>query len=351
MATGEPILQKLERIVWLDGHESWGQTSRLPLRDDEGKIFGTFGITEDVTEHQRMTEDLERTRRDLVNTSRRAGMAEVATGVLHNVGNVLTSLNVSANVIGIGLRYSKGESLGKVADLLRDHARSPEVVRHDPKSHRVIEYVETLAQHMVEERERLLNELIGLQQNIDHIKEIVTMQQAYATTMGVVEPLDPAALVEDSLRMNAGALIRHSVAVVREFHPVPRIRGEKGKVLQILVNLIRNAKYAVDDGGSAEKTITIRIIPGAPGRVQIVVQDNGIGIPPENMELIFQHGFTTRTKGHGFGLHSARQAATELRGTLTASSDGIGTGAAFTLDLPVADDASDGEQPEDLAGS
>lgn len=167
------------------------------------------------------------------------------------------------------------------------------------------------------------------------------MQQAYATMIGVIEPMDPVTLMEDALRMNADALARHEVKVVRDFAPVPPVLGERAKVLQILVNLIRNAKYAVDDSGRTDKIIRIRVEPGAPGRVRLIVADNGIGITPENLPKIFQHGFTTRAAGgHGFGLHSARRSATELKGTLTAESDGPGQGARFTLDLPVAEPAA-----------
>jgi signal transduction histidine kinase len=143
--------------------------------------------------------------------------------------------------------------------------------------------------------------------------------------------------MEDSLRMNAGALVRHDVRVVRDFTPVSLLHGERGKVLQILVNLIRNAKYAADEGGSTDKVITLRIAPGAPGRVCLSVQDNGIGIPPENLTRIFAHGFTTRKEGHGFGLHSSANAATEMKGTLSVHSAGLGHGATFTLDLPAHD--------------
>lgn len=341
MATGERSIGALSSFQWLDGKEGWVQTSRAPLRDNAGDIIGTIGISYDLTEQQRLSVELEKTRRDLMDTSRLAGMAEVATGVLHNVGNVLTSLNVSASVIATALRYSKVDSLTRLSALLDEHAADiGNFITLDPKGRRVPEFIESLSQHMVEQRDRLLNEITGLQQNIDHIKEIITMQQSYATTAGVVESLDPIGLVEDSIRMNTGALIRHSVSVIREFHPVPRIRAEKAKVLQILVNLIRNAKYAVDDGGSADKIITVRVEPGGPGRVRIVVNDNGIGISPDNMSRLFQHGFTTRSNGHGFGLHSARRAAGEMQGVLTAHSDGIGTGATFTLELPVADDSA-----------
>ena len=116
---------------------------------------------------------------------------------------------------------------------------------------------------------------------------------------------------------------------------MPPITVDRHKVLQILVNLIRNAKYACDDSGHPDKVITLRIESGVPG-VRISVIDNGIGIPSENMGRIFNHGFTTRESGHGFGLHSAALAAQELGGCLRAESDGPGRGAMFVLDLPLA---------------
>jgi C4-dicarboxylate-specific signal transduction histidine kinase len=218
---------------------------------------------------------------------------------------------------------------------LRDHeADLGHYLTADPKGRRVPEFMASLAAHATGERDRLLAEVGSLQKNVDHIREIVVMQQAYATMVGVVESLDPVVMMEDSLRMNAGALVRHGARVVRDFQPTPYLLAERGKVLQILVNLIRNAKYAADDGGAADKIITLRITPGAPGRVSLQVRDNGVGILPENLTRIFGHGFTTRKEGHGFGLHSSANAAKEMHGSLSVHSDGPGRGATFTLDLP-----------------
>jgi PAS domain S-box-containing protein len=335
--TGEPVIGKLERLIWSDGRVSWAQSTKMPIRDQDGEIIGTFGVSRDVTEDQKMQLQFDKVQRNLIDASRTAGMAEVATGVLHNVGNVLTSLNVSANVIATALYKSKAESLAHCATLLTEHENDlGDFIANDPKGRRIPEFIESYAKHSVETREHLLQEIASLQENLDHIKEIVTMQQAYATMVGVVEALDPVRLMEDALRMNAGALVRHDVAVVREFHPVPPVLAEKGKVLQILINLIRNAKYAADEGRTSDKTITLRIEPNGTERVRLIVQDNGIGIAPENLEKLFVHGFTTREGGHGFGLHSSATVARDLKGSLTAHSDGIGHGATFTLDLPVA---------------
>jgi PAS domain S-box-containing protein len=337
MATGIPVLKKLERTQFIDGREGWTEVTKLPLNDKAGSIIGTFGISADVTEAQRIKLELEKAQREIIESSRMAGMAEVATGVLHNVGNVLTSLNVSADVIATSLRQSKAGSLDKLSALLQEHPSDlGAFLADDPKGRRVPEFIESLAQHWIEERERLLREIASLQENVDHIKEIVTMQQSYATMVGVSEALDPGSLMEDAVRMNAGALARHDVSCVRDFQPTPRVTAEKAKVLQILINLIRNAKYATDAARTSDKLITLRIQTGEPGRVQLIVQDNGIGIPPANLTKIFTHGFTTRDDGHGFGLHSSLVVAREMKGELTAQSDGIGKGATFILDLPAA---------------
>ena len=337
MRTSAPMMGKLEKETWPDGHVSWVLTSKMPLRDGQGVIIGTFGISKDVTQAQEMKASLEKSQRELIDASRLAGMAEIATGVLHNVGNVLNSLNVSANVIATGLRDSKAESLARIGGLL--HAHSADLggfLTHDPKGQLVPAFIDSLARHLIEDRARLLKELDSLQRNVDHIKEIVAMQQSHATMVGVVETLEVPALMEDALRMNAAALGRHSVRVVREFTAVPCIVAERGKVLQILVNLIRNAKYACDGATVADKVITLRLAPGPAGRVRLIVEDNGTGITTDNLTRIFQHGFTTKSTGHGFGLHSSANAAREMHGSLEVGSDGPGRGATFTLELPAA---------------
>ena len=161
------------------------------------------------------------------------------------------------------------------------------------------------------------------------------MQQSYARVVGVAETLPVVDLVEDALRLNAGAMERHQVKVMREYFEVPPILVDKHKVLQILVNLIRNAKYALDDKGHTDKRLVLQVGLNGNNTVKICVIDNGIGIAAENLTRIFEHGFTTRKEGHGFGLHNGALAAKELGGSLTAQSEGPGRGAKFTLELPL----------------
>jgi len=271
----------------------------------------------------------------LVRASRQAGMAEVASSVLHNVGNVLNSVNVSANLLDELIQTSKAPGLARVAAMLEEQGdQLGSFIASDDRGKRLPTYLAQLSSQLLADREAALKELASLVKSVEHIKDIVRMQQTYATHGGVVESVAVADLVNDSVRLNAEAFSRHGVTLACEFEEVPAITVDKHRVVQILVNLIRNAKYACEDSGQSDKRITIRVTRCALG-VAIAVVDNGVGIPTENMTRIFSHGFTTRPGGHGFGLHSAALAAQELKGSLRVASDGPGSGATFRLELPI----------------
>jgi PAS domain S-box-containing protein len=333
--TGHPIVNKLERQVYQDGSVMWNLTSKMPWCDNAGNMIGTFGVSKDITELKVAEEKLEKVNKQLIEASRQAGMAEVATGVLHNVGNALNSVNVSANLVLDQIRASRSPYLVKVAAMFQEHANDlPQFLAGDPKGQKLPAYLTALAETLRQEQQQIATELDELRRNIDHIKEIVAMQQTYARVAGVIEPVPVAEIVEDAIRMNSAALARHEVNLIREFSANPVIQTDRHKVLQILVNLLRNAKYACDDSGRIDKEITVRITL-TEGRVHLAVADNGVGIPAENLVRIFSHGFTTRKAGHGFGLHSGALAAKDLGGTLHAESPGSGKGATFVLDLPL----------------
>lgn len=310
-------------------------------------------MVQDISDRKRAEQERDNMHRKLLASSRQAGMAEVATGVLHNVGNVLNSVNVAANLVADRLRESRIENLGKVSDLLRSHSSDlGAFLEHDERGRHLPDYLIKLTEHLTDERQQLLEEVGGLAHNLEHIKKVVATQQAYARVAGVAEWVQVEELVEDALRINAAGLERHGVTLVREYQPVPSVEIDKHKVLQIVVNLVSNAKYAMEHN-TGQRQLTVRVhaarseaaTPGQPQEshepaqtietVQIDVCDNGSGIEPENLTRIFSHGFTTRKDGHGFGLHSGALTAKELGGSLTAHSDGPGHGSTFTLTLPV----------------
>jgi signal transduction histidine kinase len=182
----------------------------------------------------------------------------------------------------------------------------------------------------------MIAELAQLTRRIDHIKEIVATQQSYAGNSSVLEPGSLRELVEDVVRICDVSLSRHHIKLVKEFSDAPQMPLDKHRVLQILVNLINNAKQALDAGTNRPPQIILRLKIVDDRCVRVEVEDNGEGISQDNLARVFEHGFTTRVDGHGFGLHSCILAAHEMGGDLTAQSAGPGKGALFILELPLA---------------
>ncbi len=297
------------------------------------KDSNAIAIIQDITKRKLAAVEHDRLNQELIGASRQAGMAEVATGVLHNVGNVLNSVNLSVGLVVEQLRKSKLTSLTRGMQLLHEHrANLAEFLTGDPKGRQLPDFLEAVAEQLIREQAALIKETQGLQQNIEHIKQIVSVQQSYAKVSGVLEPLVVCTLVEDALRMGSGALAQRHIEVVREFATIPLVLADRHRVLQILVNLITNAKQALDLK-TDDRRIVLRILSGESGRVRVEVADNGVGISRENLARIFNHGFTTKKLGHGFGLHSSANAAKEMGGSLNVRSDGPGTGATFVLEL------------------
>jgi two-component system, NtrC family, sensor kinase len=297
------------------------------------------GLEQRVEHRSRELQDVHR---QLVETARQVGRAEVATNVLHNVGNVLNSVHTSALLARERLSSLKLESLERVSSLLEEHqGQLATFLTQDERGRNALPFLLRLGKHMQTEREELRSLLNDVSRYTEHIGAIVKLQQHYARTpQHLYEPVSLAELIDDALRINQAAL-GHSVRVTRELEHLPPVTLEKHKVMMILVNLISNARHALEGVAEEQRRLTVRLrLPDAE-HVHLSISDNGVGIASEMLTRIFQHGFTTREDGHGFGLHSSALAAQEMGGTLTAHSPGLGQGATFLLTLPLHPKTSD----------
>ena len=255
--------------------------------------------------------------------------------MLHNVGNVLNSINVTATLICEKVSNSEVPNLKKVVDIIKENSDDlGTFLTQDQRGRHIPAFLAEVSKALVEEQTDIIDKLRSLTENVEHIKETVKTQQSYARVSGVEITTSLFELVENAIQINSAAIGRHGIHLVRDFTDLAPVSIDKQKVLQILVNLISNSKYAMVQNEMDNKNLIIRIYEHSPDRVRIEVADNGVGITQENMTKIFTHGFTTKRDGHGFGLHSSALAASELGGSLTAHSDGEGKGATFTLELP-----------------
>jgi signal transduction histidine kinase len=293
-------------------------------------------LAQEIVERRLAEEESARLTDQLVETSRRAGMAEVATGVLHNVGNVLNSVNVAANCLTERLENSRVTGLARATEMLIDHGdHIADFLTQDERGKLLPEYLNKVSQHLIAERDAQATDLTELTNNIEHIKEIVTAQQEFGKVSGVETDIDLVGIIEEAIKINFAGLKRHGVELHREYEKhLPKVRSEKHKIMQIVVNLISNAKYAVSDPQAKANDVQIKLMQENE-TVQVHVIDTGCGISKDDMTKIFQHGFTTKQDGHGYGLHSCALAANQIGGSLSCHSDGPGQGACFTLRIPL----------------
>ena len=321
-------------IAWLRQ-----EASRIGEEDDLSTRLATKRqdeIGQLIREFDSMVQRVAESRQELVETSRQVGMAEIAVGVLHNIGNVLNSVNVSSHVISQQIRTGHAAKAGEVARLLESNQGNlSEFIANDERGKVLPEYLTQLMRQIDADRTQTIGEIESLNTNIQHASEIIQAQQSYAKNIGMYETLAVSALVDKALAIVDSSFDRHDIELVLDYDESVSIISDKARILQILVNLLKNAKEAIK--GSApenDRRITIRVRATAAGGAEIEITDTGVGIEQGNIDRIFAQGFTTRKSGHGFGLHHAATTAGELGGRVTATSDGAGRGARFTVELP-----------------
>jgi PAS domain S-box-containing protein len=294
----------------------------------------------DITAQKKAIGRAEQLSRELMTVSRKAGMAEISAGVLHNVGNVLSSVLVSATTLGELLHQSRVSGLVKATSLLEERRDDLAAFLATDRGKLVVPYLIQVADHLAGDVEDAQSDLARIVKGIEHIRVIIASQQTYAKAASLTEELRVSEVLDEVLGLNASRFDKHEVRIVRRFEADPALVTDRHRIMQILINLIGNALQAVNEvypaaSPDARSTLTITMRMTPAGNLAIEVADNGVGIAPDNLGRIFEFGFTTRKEGHGFGLHSSALTARDLGGSLRVESEGLGRGATFTLELPV----------------
>ncbi len=277
----------------------------------------------------------------LLDTSWLAGKAEVATEVLHNVGNTLNSISVASERIQEIVEQSCWRTLPGIVHLLEEQKEDlGTFFATNPKAHKLPLYFAQLSQRVADEQQRLLEEVRHQFRQIRQTSEIIRRQQDAAKKPRLVEQIDFPGLIEEGLELFAQKIAKQQIEVQRSYAPLPLLCSDRHKIFQIIGNIIGNAVDAFDGLEQEKKNITLRLYAQGgknrePERIIVEVADNGKGMDQDTLEQVFVFGFTTKEGGHGFGLHNAANLSTELEGQLRGSSLGIGQGAVFRIELPV----------------
>ena len=281
------------------------------------------------------TQQLHQAQDKLVENARQVGMAQVATEVLHNVGNTLNSVHVSTGQLRRNLVGSRVGKVSQVADLFKqDAGRLGALLAEDQRGRKIPEYLDLLAGHLGREQETNLKDVTRVQDRIDHITRIISDQQDRCRGGALIEEVEIGELLDKALEINESCLEGRHIQVRCQPGDLPPVELDRHRVLQVLVNLVRNAVQAMRENVGKDRILTLQAELLDGDRLCLSVADTGSGIRPEHLDKIFNHGFTTKNKGNGFGLHGSANAALAMGGTLVAKSDGPGRGAVFRLTIP-----------------
>ncbi len=303
-------------------------TSRLEVgRNDEiGALANQFNA---------MVQKLSDSRSQLMALSREAGMADVAAGVMHNIGNVMTNVTVVAASLEKRVSASKLAGLSRAAAMLEDHRHDlPSFLANDPKGQKLPQYLVQLAGVWEQEQRQMLEEIDTLSGGLQHVAQILQAQHKYATGASAVEPTCLADLLNSAAEIVRASMDEHGVRLECSYEPVATVQVDRAKLLQVVVNLLTNAKDALTGTPRDKRQVWMSLATDSADRVQITVRDSGAGIAPENLTRIFADGFSTKSEGRGHGLHYCGLAAREMKGSLAVFSDGEGLGARFVLTIP-----------------
>ena len=350
-------IEELESLRELTTSRGKGLEARVAMVERGLPIAATFlVIVLAIVVHRRMVRPLDRaiwdldrakaaledtvrklatTQAELMQASRMAGMAEVASSVLHNVGNVLNTIGVGAQTAKARLQDTVLTRLDRAFALIDEHQPNlGSFLSEDEKGKKLLPYIRSVTAQARADQSAVADELDQVRKKIDHVMAIVAKQQSYAGSSNVTEPCSMKEIVRDSVSMCTASFMKHEIEVECTVEVESLIQADRHKVMQILVNLLRNAKDALRSLPRPDKRITIAgSLQG--GDVVVRVVDNGVGVPSELQTQLFTHGFTTKPDGHGFGLHNSCLLAQQMGGALTCQSQGADQGATFELRFPV----------------
>ncbi len=305
---------------------------RSSIRNKINELENHKEQLEDIVKDR--TRKLKESQKEALDNAHKAGMADIATGTLHNVGNILNSVKTSAQIIAEVHESSAVRDFKKANSLLRENIdRIEEFILQNPKGIKLMQYYLKLEDEFSAGKIQIMEHVDRLTNKVNAIEEVIAAQQSYAGISALTEESDLSDIVEDALAMQSEPTKRDNIKVAKDFSNVPTVTIQRTKLVHVLINLIKNARESIVEARENERDLAISI-NATKDSILLKLRDNGVGIARDNIDKIFSHGFTTKQGGHGFGLHSSANYMKEMGGNMWAESEGEGKGASFFLRFP-----------------
>lgn len=324
------IVTPLEAIVAHARHIGEESNLKARLNCERGDEIGQLSRAFDE-----MVGCLATSRKRVLGAAHQAGMADVTSEVLHNVGNVINSANASVEQLGEQLHNSKVSGLERAVELLRENSgRIGEFFSQDPRGPKLADYLMKISGVMRQECRANLERVARIRKSLFHIQEIISHQEQWAHRPEFAFETDLAEVFQEVLLLNQDRLDQAGIVTELQVEPKLELMLNKSKLTQVLVNLVRNAIQAMERTAGGARVLTLLARRLDDQSIEIEIQDTGCGMTDEVQASLFHHGFTTKENSQGIGLHYCANAVRTMGGAIAASSGGPGRGASIRIRLP-----------------
>lgn len=281
------------------------------------------------------TSQLRTVQQELLDKAHKAGMADVATETLHNVGNILNSITTSMHLLQQAFTRCPTADLSRALTIIREHGDDiPSFLNTSQKAEMLIRYLLKLDTLFGKYQIESIEHLDRLSLKVQMIADVIAAQQAFTMNSQYTRTADVHKLIEDALTMQSGSFEKYRITCKRVYGQLPEIQLQPNKFIHVIINILKNAEEAMFADTGRERIITIRT-SATESFVQVEIKDTGHGVTKKEMEQIFTYGYTTKPDGHGFGLHSCANYITEMKGQIWAESEGHNTGTTLFIKLPI----------------
>jgi PAS domain S-box-containing protein len=321
------------RIQTSEGNWVYIKALVAPLKNAADDIIGFGAIARNYTKQLKADREIEKMHKKNIDMAHAAGMAEMASDTLHNVGNVLNSIKISAESISETFRTGTYDfkNLIQATNLLNQKFNcTDDFIANDPNNKKLLEYLVLFSDGLQQEKLQTLENIDRLLKGVRVVENIVAAQQTYASLESMMDSHNLKDIVEDSITLKNDLLERYSIKIEKDFKSVNKVHVQKSKLVHILLNLIHNAADAMVSEPPEQRKLSF-VIEQSEGAVFLEVKDSGQGIPTDKHQKIFTHGYTTKDDGHGFGLHSSAKYMAEMNGKIWVENNVDQSGVTFIL--------------------
>lgn len=331
----QPFYEGECRIRHRDGREIWFLVRGSVVCDEQGQVTGFSGSSTDITQRKLAELELEKARKEALARAHKIGKAEFATTVLHNIGNVLSSVNVASSNMREIVNRSKLTNLTSGFQMIQENIGNlADFLTSDQRGQMLPDYLTKACDMMVKDLEELKTSAYSITNKIGLMRDIIETQQSLAKSEERLQNRPIPDLIEEALTIQSESLKRYQVKVKRAYKTEVKVTVPVARFLHVLINLFKNASEAMRTMPEDKRVLRIEVTEAKDERICMDIQDSGEGINAEELEQLFTHGFTTKEDGHGFGLHYCKKAIEEIGGSIAVSSEGKQCGATFSLCFP-----------------